>query len=242
MSLGSVTTGAIYLSSALIPAAPLGIRAGFIGAIMLLPSARQYSHITSGRNVAIDKGGVRLTQTWNTTDAAANAVGVQTSWITTYLVRDGECNAFTCEIGLCKEESIVAITTGLLRALTLRELCAVIAHELGHVKNRDYARSMHIKIATAGLGGIYTAGHALYRRAENRYVRIAVIPPAFALMLIGFASQIIAHLLRLADCRMAEFRADAVAAPADAFGAQTTIAALKKASPSCSTIADEGDL
>ena len=126
------------------------------------------------------------------------------------------------------------------RALTLRELCAVIAHELGHVKNRDYARSMHIKIATAGLGGIYTAGHALYRRAENRYVRIAVIPPAFALMLIGFASQIIAHLLRLADCRMAEFRADAVAA--DAFGAQTTIAALKKASPSCSTIADEGDL
>ena len=103
VSLGSVTAGAVYLSSALIPAAPLVIRAGFIGAIMLLPSARQYSHITSRRNVAIDKGGVRLTQTWNTTDAAANAVGVPTSWITTYLVRDGECNAFTCEIGLCKE-------------------------------------------------------------------------------------------------------------------------------------------
>ena len=90
--------------------------------------------------------------------------------------------------------------------------------------------------AKAEVGTVF----AQHRRSENRYVRIAITPVAFALMLIGFASQTIAHLLRLADCRTAEFRADAAAA--DAFGAQTTIDALKKASPSCSTIADKSDL
>jgi hypothetical protein len=51
------------------------------------------------------------------------------------LVDDAAPNAFAA--GLRPEKSYVGVTTGLLRAMPKRELEAVIAHEISHIRNRD---------------------------------------------------------------------------------------------------------
>ena len=52
-----------------------------------------------------------------------------------YLIPEQAPNAFAT--GRNPEHGVVAVTEGLLRVLESREVAAVIAHELGHIKNRD---------------------------------------------------------------------------------------------------------
>ena len=52
-----------------------------------------------------------------------------------YLIPEQAPNAFAT--GRNPEHGVVAVTEGLLRVLDRREVAAVIAHELGHIKNRD---------------------------------------------------------------------------------------------------------
>ncbi len=52
-----------------------------------------------------------------------------------YVIDSPQPNAFAT--GRNPENAAVAATTGLLRTLSREEIAGVIAHELGHVKNRD---------------------------------------------------------------------------------------------------------
>jgi heat shock protein HtpX len=52
-----------------------------------------------------------------------------------YLIPEDSPNAFAT--GRNPQNGVVAVTEGLLRALDRHEVAAVIAHELGHIKNRD---------------------------------------------------------------------------------------------------------
>src|SRR5579863_5509227 len=56
-----------------------------------------------------------------------------------WLIRDESPNAFAT--GRNPEHASVAFTAGVLRLLNDRELEGVVAHELGHVKNRDILTS-----------------------------------------------------------------------------------------------------
>ena len=67
-----------------------------------------------------------------------------------YLIQDESPNAFAT--GRNPEHAVVAVTTGLLRILNEDELEGVLAHELGHVKNRD----MLISTIAATLAGAIT--------------------------------------------------------------------------------------
>ncbi|MBI5586527.1 MAG: zinc metalloprotease HtpX [Deltaproteobacteria bacterium] len=52
-----------------------------------------------------------------------------------YMIEDDSPNAFAT--GRDPQHAVVAVTTGILRILSRDELRGVLAHELGHVKNRD---------------------------------------------------------------------------------------------------------
>ena len=52
-----------------------------------------------------------------------------------YIIPEDAPNAFAT--GRNPEHAAVAVTQGIMRALTREELAGVLAHELGHVKNRD---------------------------------------------------------------------------------------------------------
>jgi heat shock protein HtpX len=52
-----------------------------------------------------------------------------------YIIPEDAPNAFAT--GRNPRNGVVAVTEGLLRVMDRREVAAVIAHELGHIKNRD---------------------------------------------------------------------------------------------------------
>jgi heat shock protein HtpX len=103
----------------------------------------------------------------------------------------------------------VAVTSGILQIMKDRELSAVLAHELGHVKNRDILISSIA--ATLASAITYLAQMAMWfggsrddrdRRGGN----------PFALLLMIFLAPLAAALIRMAISRTREFSADATSA------------------------------
>jgi heat shock protein HtpX len=125
------------------------------------------------------------------------------------VVDDPAPNAFAT--GLRPEKSFVGVTTGLLRTMPERELEAVIAHEIAHVRNRD-TRLMTLAVVFAGVIAFIAdlAFRALaYGGGRSRRGGAIVI----VLAVIGFLlAPIAAMLLRMALSRRREFLADATAA------------------------------
>merc|ERR1719231_1804876 len=76
-----------------------------------------------------------------------------------------ELNAFAAGFG--SKDATVAVTSGLRDALSKKELEAVIAHEIGHIRHSDMSTNMHLAVATAGLGGVYEAGRLLSRYSSE---------------------------------------------------------------------------
>lgn len=113
-------------------------------------------------------------------------------------------NAFAT--GRNPDHAVVAVTTGILRAMPQEELEGVIAHELAHIKNRD----MLISTIAAGVAGLisnlgwvlmFTGGS---RDDEGRH------PLMDMAMLI--LAPIAAMLIQFAISRQREFEADRVGA------------------------------
>merc|ERR1719231_538647 len=77
-----------------------------------------------------------------------------------------ELNAFAAGFGT--GDATVAVTSGLRRTLSQKELEAVVAHEIGHIRHADMRTSMHVAVAIAGLGGIYEFGRILARSEAER--------------------------------------------------------------------------
>lgn len=73
-----------------------------------------------------------------------------------YVMAEEQPNAFAT--GRNPEHGVVAVTEGLMRILSRRELRGVIAHELAHIKNRDILIS---SIAAAAATMITYAAHAV---------------------------------------------------------------------------------
>lgn len=124
------------------------------------------------------------------------------------IVDDVAPNAFAA--GLRPEKSYVGVTTGLLRAMPKRELEAVIAHEVSHIRNRDtYLMTMATVfagviavIADIGFRSIAYGGRS--RKAGALVVVLAIV----GFILAPYA----ALLLRMSLSRRREYLADAGAA------------------------------
>ena len=116
--------------------------------------------------------------------------------------------------GLSERSSTVAVTRGLLNTLDDRELAAVVAHELTHVKNRDVRLMV---VATIFAGMITIIGEIVIRLVFNsggsrsssssdskRDGRLVIIAIAIAALTYVFAM-----LLQFAISRSREYLADA---------------------------------
>ena len=144
-----------------------------------------------------------------------------------YEIPTAELNAFAAGFG--SGDATVAVTSGIRRALSSRELEAVIAHELGHIRHSDMSTNMHVAVAIAGLGGLYEMGNALLRSERSRdsdESESSLASLGLALVVGGAATRLIAQMLQLSMSRGAEYEADRVAA--DLCGADSMIAALTK--------------
>ncbi len=118
-----------------------------------------------------------------------------------YLIDEAAPNAFAT--GRNPEHAAVAATTGIIRALSERELRGVMSHELAHVKHRDILIST-ISATMAGAIGML-ANFAMFfggRDSEGR--------PAnpIAGLLVALLAPLAASLIQMAISRAREFEAD----------------------------------
>lgn len=134
-----------------------------------------------------------------------------------YVVNDPSPNAFAT--GLRPHQAAVTVTTGLMNQLSRRELKGVVAHELGHIANRDIAVTTIAVLTVGTIAAIadiamriawYTMMFGGRQRRSNEAGVFAVGLFAIALVLYVFALPA-ALLLRAAISRQREVLADASA-------------------------------
>jgi heat shock protein HtpX len=122
-----------------------------------------------------------------------------------YVIEDQNPNAFAT--GRNKKASSIAVTTGLLNAMSRTELEGVIAHEASHIYNNDI-QFMMVAVVFAGaigLASVFIRNILFFggdRRGNNGMLFIVAI-------IVGLLAPFFALLLRLAISRRREYMADA---------------------------------
>ena len=158
----------------------------------------------------------------NVVEEMAIAAGVPKPRV--WLIDDPDPNAFAT--GLDAERSHIAVTQGLLTLCTRDELQAVIAHEVGHIKNLD-VRLMTFLAALVGAVALLADGMGRTLRGgfrlgavtgggKSRGKRDNVGPLVLVLLALWLLSWLLApmvtRLLALGVSRKREFLADAMSA------------------------------
>jgi heat shock protein HtpX len=113
-------------------------------------------------------------------------------------------NAFAT--GRNPENAVVAVTSGALSLLQRDELEAVLAHELGHIKNRDMFISTMAAVIAGTIGYLGFLGRImLWTRGSRRESGYSQLIGAFLLVVF---IPLAAMLIRLAVSRSREYEAD----------------------------------
>lgn len=143
-----------------------------------------------------------------------------------YIIDDPAPNAFAT--GRDPKHAVVAATTGILEIMDDRELEAVMAHEMSHVRNYDIRVSMIAfgLVSAVGILSDFALRSFLFgnRRNENNNAGPIVMVVGIVLIILA---PIVATLIQLAISRQREYLADASGAllTRDAEGLES---ALKK--------------
>ena len=196
---------------ALIVSAGLMLNSYFNGARMVLRS-------TMARRA--DPLNEREKQFINVVTEMATASGLPAP--AAYIVPDQDLNAFAT--GTSPANSVVAVTEGLLASLNREELQAVVAHEMGHVRNYDI-RLMTVVAALMGAIALLSdfAGRSSRYRTRSAYRgssggsdRRSGGGGAALLFLLWIVlvllAPLISRILAMAISRQREFLADATGA------------------------------
>lgn len=126
-----------------------------------------------------------------------------------YVIKDAAPNAFAT--GRDPQHAVVAATTGLLDIMNDKELTAVMAHEMSHVKNYDIRVSMIVFGLTCVIGLIADIAMRL-RFYGNRRQNDEGSPLGYLLILVAaILSPILAAIAQMAVSREREYLADASA-------------------------------
>jgi heat shock protein HtpX len=176
---------------------------------------------TGAREIATPSGDAE-TRLVNVVEEMAIASGLPRPHI--WMIPDADPNAFAT--GLDAEHAHIAVTEGLLATCNRDELQAVIAHEMGHVKNLD-VRLMTFLAALVGAVALMSDGMGRMLRGgaqfgafggggRSRSKRDNLGPLVLVLLALWILSWLIApfvtRLLALGVSRKREFLADAMSA------------------------------
>ena len=189
--------------------------AGYL-VLAYLSSAKAALAITKARPAE----GPQYQQVRNIVEGLSLAAGIPMPAI--YVVDDPAPNAFAT--GLKPEKAAVAVTTGLLASMSRRELEGVLAHEMGHIRNRDTS-FMTLVVLTVGAImvlstvlvriGYYATimfGSGRGRRNNDNGAGAGIGLALLAVGMVGFVIAIpVATLLKAALSRRREVMADATA-------------------------------
>lgn len=152
-----------------------------------------------------------------------------------HVIPDTAMNAFAC--GRNPSVSAIAVTSGLLDKLNREELQGVIAHELGHIRNRDIAFSVLlimligvlVMLCDLFLRYMFWSNVGGSRRSSGSDKNQAQIVFMIIGIILAILAPILARLIFFAVSREREYLADATAVELNRDN-QGIINALKKLS------------
>lgn len=160
---------------------------------------------------------------YNTVENLAITAGLPMPKV--YIINDAAPNAFAT--GRDPEHAVVAATTGLLDIMDNKELTAVMAHEMSHVKNYDIRVSMVTFGLVCIVGFIADLGVRMMlmtsRHDDDDNSPIGLI----VMVLVSILAPIAASIAQMAVSREREYLADASAAHLTRYP-EGMISALKK--------------
>jgi len=140
-----------------------------------------------------------------------------------YVIEDPALNAFAT--GRDPQHAVVAATTGLLQIMNDSELEAVMAHEMGHVKNYDIRVMMIVFGLVSAIGFIADMiFHLMFWRDEDDNVNPVMIVLGIVAALIA---PLVATFVQLAISRQREYLADGTSVMTTRYP-EGMISALKK--------------
>jgi len=141
---------------------------------------------------------------WNTLENLCITAGLQMPKL--YIINDPAPNAFAT--GRDQKHAVIAVTTGLLPLLSKSELEGVLAHELGHIGNKDMLLQTVVVVFAGVLTIIADFALRISMADGERKNPLFLILGIIAIFLAPLAATII----RLAISREREFLADATGA------------------------------
>jgi len=197
---------------------------GFGGSLFSLAISKWAAKRSTGAQVISEPRNADERWLFDTVKRQAEAAGIKMPEVAVYDAP--EINAFAT--GPSRNNSLVAVSTGLLRAMKRDEVEAVLAHEVSHVANGDM-------VTMALIQGVLNTFVIFMARVVGRIIDSWISGnrsggPSFAYYIIVIVLDIIfgilASMIAMAFSRWREFRADA--GGARLAGRQNMIAALER--------------
>lgn len=195
----------IFLGSA------VGGRGGMYTALIFALVMNGISYFFSDKIALMASGAKPLQQhdapeLYQRTQALAQRAGIPMPKM--YLTPDLQSNAFAT--GRDPDHASVAVTQGLLNNLSMREVEAVIAHELAHVKNRDILISSIAAVIASAVG--FLANMFMYspmHRGDDDEGGGAF--GIVGVIVMAILAPLASTMIQMAISRAREFEADATA-------------------------------
>ena len=144
----------------------------------------------------------RVPELYDMVDILSRKAGIPTPAV--YLIQSDQPNAFAT--GRNPQNAAVAVSAGLLKHLETREVAAVVAHELAHIRNRD---TLTMTITATFAGAISAlAQFGLFFGGGNRDNPMG----GMGRLLMVFLAPVAAMLVQMAVSRTREYEADRIGA------------------------------
>lgn len=160
---------------------------------------------------------------WNTVENLTISAGLPMPKV--YIIDDAAPNAFAT--GRDPKHAVVAATTGLLDIMDNKELTAVMAHELSHVKNYDIRISMITFGLVCIVGYISDLGLRMIWLTNDHDDEDRSLIGLIVVILVSILAPIAASIAQLAVSREREYLADSSAVHMTRYP-EGMISALKK--------------